>query len=1119
LAAEFVQRSRQLVEQGQYEEAVRVCRLGLLANPGEIEGRLVLGSALIALTRFSEVLAEMRIALDMDPSNPSAMALKGEALLKRGDAEQALAVLTQAERGAPGDPYVERLREEAEVALRAGGRLDLTMDIDPEIEGVELRGFEDSVEESGEIELSADDLLVAEDSQFGSPSKTRDLRARRDLRLPSPFDESLDDDFDPGDVELNRDLPPSVDSLDFGGSRDYRTASGQVSSAPAPQRRDDTIGALFPEDEPGVSSLEVIDPVSGEPVSMQKRSGGGERALPDLRGQRSEDMSLIRRGLGMSGDPRKAALPRSVSMAEKAPAEPRKESTLERRRRRIPLGVWLAFGLVVVASGLFVGLKVRELRLNRQIASTRERAVKLAGQDTYLGYRQARDLEGRIVKVRNNQDTRAALARAQAALAAEFGDGIGEARAMVAELGQVSTEDALLARAYLGLAAGNAAEVSSVAATLMQDHGDSDLGHYLLGRAHLLEGDAAKAVESLSASLELSPRPLAYIALARAEAQRGNYSEALAAVGRVEELVPGHPTARIWQARFLALSGQLPENPEDPDKALETLISLRDESNPLALSPAQRAWAGLVLGQIKLLRGDRKAAKTAVAQAKVARPNDWMFSEMLARVLVDLGELKAARAEAEKSLESWPARGEIRIVIAKAALRGGDAGAALKALEETPNADSNPDALTVRGAARLALGQADLAAGDLDQALQLRPGFRDAVIERARVDIARGSAAAAVKRLEDLYRPGAAAELAVPYAAALREANRVADARKVLDPLVGDGASALSLVELAHLEWAQGRLEESRKAFERAAAEWPGYGAARLGLARLEIASGNPAAARKILEGLLESDGKNPSVLVYAAQARILTGDAEGAKALLDSASAAGWLGWMVARERGRALLRRQQPIEALSELQRAQSLKPSDEETRVLLMYAHHLARNKRGSLRALEDITKTFRDSPIRALASGMHALLDERTTDAIAQFSEARSQLLDRKAAPRELARVAYWLGRCYEFEGNLTMATEWLVKATKLDGGHADAYYWLGQIDFRNNKQRSMLINYKKSVDIDPGQNPLAWFFLGQQYAKVGKKDLANTALQNFLKYWPEDSGDVVIEAKTLLGQLR
>ena len=39
------------------------------------------------------------------------------------------------------------------------------------------------------------------------------------------------------------------------------------------------------------------------------------------------------------------------------------------------------------------------------------------------------------------------------------------------------------------------------------------------------------------------------------------------------------------------------------------------------------------------------------------------------------------------------------------------------------------------------------------------------------------------------------------------------------------------------------------------------------------------------------------------------------------------------------------------------------------------------------------------------------------------------------------------------------------------------------------------------------------------AADGKKDLAVKALESFLEYYPEDSGDLVIEAKSLLEQNR
>ena len=48
--------------QGQYHEAVKICRLGLLGKPTAVDGRVVLGQALLALRRYDEVLAEIRRA-------------------------------------------------------------------------------------------------------------------------------------------------------------------------------------------------------------------------------------------------------------------------------------------------------------------------------------------------------------------------------------------------------------------------------------------------------------------------------------------------------------------------------------------------------------------------------------------------------------------------------------------------------------------------------------------------------------------------------------------------------------------------------------------------------------------------------------------------------------------------------------------------------------------------------------------------------------------------------------------------------------------------------------------------------------------------------------------------
>jgi predicted Zn-dependent protease len=119
--SDFVSRGQALVASGQYQEAVKVCRLGLLGRPTTVEGRIVLGQALLALKRFDEVLAEMRVAIELDHGAVGAHALKAEALLKKGDVHAAIETLHGARAIAPGDPRVLQLLGEAEHGPKAAG--------------------------------------------------------------------------------------------------------------------------------------------------------------------------------------------------------------------------------------------------------------------------------------------------------------------------------------------------------------------------------------------------------------------------------------------------------------------------------------------------------------------------------------------------------------------------------------------------------------------------------------------------------------------------------------------------------------------------------------------------------------------------------------------------------------------------------------------------------------------------------------------------------------------------------------------------------------------------------------------------------------------------------------
>jgi tetratricopeptide (TPR) repeat protein len=778
--------------------------------------------------------------------------------------------------------------------------------------------------------------------------------------------------------------------------------------------------------------------------------------------------------------------------------------------------------MATIGGGFMGGLKLREQRVLRQVTQVQADAKALASTDTYLGYKQARDLYGRIDQFQGDDSSQSAFARSEAALAAEFGHSPGTGAALLAEVGDKSGLDSLVAGAYIAIAKGDHGEAAEKATLITESYADAAIGHYLLGRAKILAEDPEAALVSIDKALKLGASPLVYVAQARAEALQGRYSEALSAVAQAIEGEVANAAGVIWQARILLQSGELPKNPSDPDDLLKELIerSRSRELNAKSLSPAQGAWAGLVLAEIKLHRGDNAEADKVLAEAKVNRPSDWLFSEMLADILIRLGKNKEAGAEATKASETWPGRAKPRITLALVALLDGDPEGAIEILDGLDEVESLAEALIVRGRANLTLGLLDKAVSDLDKALEMRSRDSDAIIARAKVDIMRGDAKAAIGRLEPMYDRTAGPNLAIAYATALRTRGKLTQARSVLDPLVGEDGSAAALIELAALEQSEGNFVQARAAFKRAIAVDPGSQDARLGAALLDIEDGKINAGRKGLEALVAEGTENGQILVEAARARTWTGDSESARILLERTSkASSWLNWKVARESGRINLRRQNLDDAIVDLLRASGLRPTDPDTRLLLMEAYLVARNKKGAQSTLEDIAKSFPDSPVRSIAAGMLALLQDKPTEAAAAFEMARLKLIDLNASNLQQGRVAYWLGRAMEVSGDLGGATGWFERAIGFNEADAAAYFYMGQVQIRDGKTKKMVASYKKAMDIDPGYNPIAWYFLGSQYASEKKNDLAAKALESFLQHYPEKTGDLVIDAKALLEQVR
>ncbi|MBI2898216.1 MAG: tetratricopeptide repeat protein [Deltaproteobacteria bacterium] len=133
MTEDFAYRAKVLITQRRYQDAVRLCRRGLLTDPTLVEGRLVLGMALLAMRRFEEVRAEMLALLRSRPEDPLAHRLLGEAYLEAGDLIRADEELRAAHKLAPEDRIIlERIEELIEARDGAyPGRATMARWLDP----------------------------------------------------------------------------------------------------------------------------------------------------------------------------------------------------------------------------------------------------------------------------------------------------------------------------------------------------------------------------------------------------------------------------------------------------------------------------------------------------------------------------------------------------------------------------------------------------------------------------------------------------------------------------------------------------------------------------------------------------------------------------------------------------------------------------------------------------------------------------------------------------------------------------------------------------------------------------------------------------------------------------
>lgn len=1244
--SDFVSRGQALVAAGQYQEAVKVCRLGLLGRPTTVEGRVVLGQALLALKRYDEVLAEMRVALELDHGSIPSQVLKAEALLRKGDTAAAVEVLHAARREAPGDPKIMQLLGEAEhvamhksaahpaaafigqdgtknypnrapadgvedsgpegytrptslqapAAIRKSSRQQAaqpeptpspdmlavgdksgTVEVDPELEGVELDENDDF------DDLAAPPAAKAKPVKGMQPGSRYSVKAGgsegRTVMGKKPSRVTPTMDIDVGDddlMELSETNLPRADVKKPGprsqvrnavampsGPLDIGAPRGKSGSVPPPRTGApsgspplaQTLAAaphmrapIAPTPQPlppppiaaalpTMAAAQPPPPFGYQPAPYAQPPM--PQALPQPTPAAMRPTMAIQAPLSPSQQQSAAAVdalfgaeqpqqwnmpdPRSVAAANEPTARPDQQmdpalvalmnptpqpppqvgglkTGMRKGRSKLQIAMWVLIGAVVIGGGVFAGFQIRAMRLQKQIAEARDRATGLAKADTWSGWNAARDSLSSIVGASATTENRAALARARAVIAYEFGDGMADAKTAVDQLGGQGGFDGALAQAYVGLAFSDAKAAKAAAEAALNGHGGDAAALYVSGLASLLGGDSKTATPDLKAAFDKDPRPLYGVALARAYAASSAWDEAIATLDKVLQASPDHPAAIIARGMVLAASGRIAPGVQlgnEVHTQLEKVINEgRKAANeqPHGVSPAQIAFAYLSLAQVDFARGDVQTAQGDVRSAAAIGLDDQRFAEDAIDTLYLIGDLQPAKGAAEAAMQTWPASRRARIALAEIMLAMGKPADALDILAKPPEAAALPLGQAVRADAKLATGDSDGARADYEGALKKLPNLERAIVGRAWLDLADGNLDEAKKRVEGRYsEKGSSVALTTVYAAILRRTGERDKAKAVLEKVV-QGSPSADLAR-AQLEFARvyrdlGDLRNARSVYGDASKT--GNFDARFEAALVALDDRDPPGAHETLDALVKEAGEHPrpDLLLEAARARILDGDPSGATALLDQAEKLpGVAKWKLQRERGRLALRRGAYPDAVTALTHA--LDASGDDTDTFLLAADAAGADASGALaeKVRRLVPERLKAKPEAKIVEGKLLLAASKLADAAAAFKAAKEALTAEKATPRRLAQADYGLAYIALAGGNNADASTAFELVLIEDPSLADAYLFAANIEKDKRKAYELV---QRATHFNP-DSASAWLEVGKLAAALRDRKMLADAI--------------------------
>ncbi len=366
----------------------------------------------------------------------------------------------------------------------------------------------------------------------------------------------------------------------------------------------------------------------------------------------------------------------------------------------------------------------------------------------------------------------------------------------------------------------------------------------------------------------------------------GDWDEGAALLRISADKEPGN----IQANRALGLFYDFRDKPEEAERYLKVAAAGSDRDSMLALADfyfRRKRFADslAILGPIAATNDPDSGAAARAADAELSlgqhevalkraddllkrKPFDPVALRVKATVLLAMGDKAQALTLAQSALASAPTSRDARLALSRALHANGDLSAAFTEYSEVWRSDMR-DAAVAKSLAgiALALGRDGVAEDIGNQSLRLNPGDKDAAIITARASVRLGNLAAAERALA----PFASAKHLSADILSLRGAIQAArgnteEARRTFQKaLQMDRNSVDALSGLVDVEIKSGRAASLRSQIDQAAAAHAGNPAYLLLVAKVAIATKDPARAESSLRAILNRDaGREDATLLYS---------------------------------------------------------------------------------------------------------------------------------------------------------------------------------------------------------------------------------------------------------------